>query len=69
VEFTLAPVDGEPPEDSGLTRIPVPTPAEEAPHDPTPPQSRLEHGPEQMREPVREPAREQAPRLAHVPPP
>jgi Flp pilus assembly protein TadD len=55
-EFTLAPL-----EDNGPTRIPVLTPAEEAPHDPTPPQSRLEHGPEQMHEPVREPAREQAP--------
>jgi Flp pilus assembly protein TadD len=54
-EFTLAPL-----EDNGPTRIPVLTPAEEAPHDPTPPQSRLEHSPEAMHEPMREPAREQA---------
>jgi tetratricopeptide (TPR) repeat protein len=66
-EFTLAPMDGAPPEDNGLTRIPVPTPAEEAPHDPTPPQSRLEHGPEQMHEPEREPAREQATVAASAP--
>jgi Flp pilus assembly protein TadD len=61
-EFTLAPL-----EDDRLTRIPVPTPAEEAPHDPTPPQSRLEHGPEQMHEAVREPAREQASVSASAP--
>jgi Flp pilus assembly protein TadD len=61
-EFTLAPL-----EDDGLTRVPVLTPAEEAPHDPTPPQSRLEHGPEQMHEAVREPVREQASVSASAP--